>query len=261
VHRIGHTSNIDPFLLYQLYATLGSDPASVDPVTGMPLDDTYGRDGRRVDPSQDAMVAAYQQMMAELLELLVMWVMSNQAQSQNHGRNLGSMPSGGFSGSPQRASWGPQSGGSQSGGAPGPVGQVNPNVGATPGVEGAEKWRAMAEEYGRAYGVPADYILALIKTESNGNPQAIGDNGHSVGLFQLHDQGVGHGLSVEQRMDPRVQFEKMMPRIKAAYDSGRAQGLDGAQLAIHIAREAERPAEYTLPKYGDSYNAIVSARA
>jgi len=40
------------------------------------------------------------------------------------------------------------------------------------------------------------------KHESGFNQKAVGDRGHSIGLFQLHDKGAGHDLSKEYRADP-----------------------------------------------------------
>ena len=120
-------------------------------------------------------------------------------------------------------------------------------------------WKQEAERYGQAYGVPAEFILALILAESGGNKDIVGDSGHSIGLFQLHDKGVGYGYTVEERQDPALQFKLMMPRIKAAYEQGVAMGLSGRDLAMHVGREAERPAESGVPRYGTAYDQIVAA--
>ena len=48
-------------------------------------------------------------------------------------------------------------------------------------------------------------MVANAIAESGLNPSAIGDGGHSVGLFQLNDRSAGapwKGLSVEERSDP-----------------------------------------------------------
>jgi len=122
---------------------------------------------------------------------------------------------------------------------------IAPNPYATTaqgGTEGVMAWAQMAAEYGGEAGVPPEFILALIKAESNGNPRAVGDAGHSVGLFQLHDRGVGYGYTVEERYDPALQFQLMMPRIAAAYNAGVAKGLSGRQLAMFVGQQAERPA-------------------
>lgn len=41
----------------------------------------------------------------------------------------------------------------------------------------------------RQLGVPTNLALAMMRQESGGNPRAIGDNGSSFGLFQLHQGG------------------------------------------------------------------------
>lgn len=50
--------------------------------------------------------------------------------------------------------------------------------------------------------IPDNIIAASIvnaAAESGLNPQAIGDNGNSVGAFQLNSNGLGHKLTVEER--------------------------------------------------------------
>lgn len=49
--------------------------------------------------------------------------------------------------------------------------------------------------------VPRELVLAVILQESGGDPDAIGDDGHSVGLMQLHDRGEGSGMTVEDRQN------------------------------------------------------------
>jgi len=140
---------------------------------------------------------------------------------------------------------------------------IAPNPYATTaqgGTEGVRAWADMAAQYGGEAGVPPEFILALIKAESNGNPRAVGDAGHSVGLFQLHDRGVGYGYTVEQRYDPALQFQLMMPRIAAAYQAGVAKGLSGRQLAMFVGQQAERPAAAAVPRYGVAYDQITGAR-
>lgn len=44
----------------------------------------------------------------------------------------------------------------------------------------------------------------MVKHESGWRYDAVGDNGHSIGLTQLHDQGLGAGMTVEQRKDPET---------------------------------------------------------
>ncbi|MFN8533271.1 MAG: transglycosylase SLT domain-containing protein [Dehalococcoidia bacterium] len=58
-----------------------------------------------------------------------------------------------------------------------------------------------------AYGVDPCVIAAMCWQESGFRPDAVGDDGHSIGLLQLHDEGLGFGLSVEERMDPERNLE------------------------------------------------------
>lgn len=139
-------------------------------------------------------------------------------------------------------------------------GAVLPPAPASPpapsGLPGALGWLDTAKDYGERYNVPPEYILPLIQAESGGNPQAVGDNGASVGLFQLHERGVGYGLTVEERYNPQLQFDRMMPRIKAAYDQGRARGLQGRALAEFVGGQAEVSVPESHYRYGDAYDWI-----
>lgn len=89
-------------------------------------------------------------------------------------------------------------------------------------------------------------VAAGAFAESGFNPRAIGDSGHSVGLFQMHDRGAGAGLG-DSRYDPDVQAQHMLPRYAAAYQKYRALGYQGAQLAAWVAAEAERPLGWDNP--------------
>src|SRR5476649_481711 len=51
-------------------------------------------------------------------------------------------------------------------------------------------------------GIPPEVALAIANQESGLNPASVGDGGHSIGLFQLNDQGEGHNMSVAAREDP-----------------------------------------------------------
>ncbi|MCK6544408.1 transglycosylase SLT domain-containing protein [Myxococcota bacterium] len=199
-----------------------------------------------------------------LLGLLIEYLANYLQQNGMQGRDLGNLGGGKQGGAGGGGGGTGGTGGASGGNAGSPSATTGASNVTPPGTanagEGVERWRPMVREYAAKHGIPEgqmahfeNFVLTMMKVESGGNPNAIGDNGHSVGLFQMHDQGAGHGMSVEQRKDPRVQFETMMPKFVAAYRSGRAQGLDGAQLAIHIAREAERPAASMLPKYGRAY--------
>jgi soluble lytic murein transglycosylase-like protein len=50
---------------------------------------------------------------------------------------------------------------------------------------GAQAYAALAEEYGKQYGVPPALLLGLVEVESGGNPRAVSPTG-DVGLTQIH---------------------------------------------------------------------------
>lgn len=52
------------------------------------------------------------------------------------------------------------------------------------------------------HNIDSDLVVAVVYQESGGQATAVGDDGHSVGLMQLHDEGAGSGMSVEARIDP-----------------------------------------------------------
>lgn len=43
----------------------------------------------------------------------------------------------------------------------------------------------LPKQIAEQYGLDPDIVKAIIKIESNGNPQAVGDNGQSIGLMQI----------------------------------------------------------------------------
>ena len=62
--------------------------------------------------------------------------------------------------------------------------------------------RAVMERNG-ATGFLTKVMVAGALTESSGNTDAVGDGGHSIGIFQLHDQGLGHGMTAAQSFELR----------------------------------------------------------
>ena len=83
--------------------------------------------------------------------------------------------------------------------------------------------------------------------ESGWNPNAVGDDGHSIGLFQLNDWGAGSGLSVEFRKDPRNNAKTILEREVLAKRglTLRTRAEEGAgvgELAAIFSRDIERPA-------------------
>lgn len=60
--------------------------------------------------------------------------------------------------------------------------------------------------YSALYGVSASTMRAVIKCESNFNPNAVGDGGHSRGLVQIHDQ-YWPEVTDEMAFDPEFAVE------------------------------------------------------
>ncbi|HLH22433.1 MAG TPA: NlpC/P60 family protein [Chloroflexota bacterium] len=97
---------------------------------------------------------------------------------------------------------------------------------------------------------PVDTIMvAGARTEAPApdggvDPLAVGDGGHSIGIFQLHDQGRGAGLSVAQRQDFTVATRTMLPYYRRGYELAQSEGLAGEEAAVYAYLHAERPAGY-----------------
>lgn len=105
------------------------------------------------------------------------------------------------------------------------------------------------EEFVSAGLHPNIAIAAIVNadTESGLNPEAVGDGGHSIGLFQLHDRGGGQGMSVEDRKDPRKNSKRMIETIKGSFGkdlrSSAEQNVSIPDLAAIFSRDVERPAD------------------
>ena len=64
-------------------------------------------------------------------------------------------------------------------------------------------------------GVDPKLALAIAQQESGFNPNAIGDSGNSVGLFQLNIMGEGAGMTVAQREDPETNARIALTQVAA----------------------------------------------
>jgi len=74
------------------------------------------------------------------------------------------------------------------------------------------------------YDVPLPLVAAVIQVESDWNPRALGDNGTSFGLFQLHIGGQAEdafrdGHSREDLYNPEINARYAMPYIASAWDT------------------------------------------
>ena len=69
------------------------------------------------------------------------------------------------------------------------------------------------------FGLEHNILLAVAKVESNMDNHVIGDGGHSVGAFQLHDQGAGAEMTVAQRMDWGTSARKAAEYLSQLWES------------------------------------------
>ena len=58
-------------------------------------------------------------------------------------------------------------------------------------------------------------VLSTLDAESGGRVDAVGDNGHSIGLFQMHSAGAGAGMSIAMRDNPATQFRHARSIVKS----------------------------------------------
>ncbi|MGA8330440.1 MAG: transglycosylase SLT domain-containing protein [Mycobacterium sp.] len=88
-------------------------------------------------------------------------------------------------------------------------------------------------------GIPPALAMAVAQQESGMDPASIGDQGHSIGLFQLNDQGEGAGMSVAAREDPVTNTRIALTQIANVMRS--EPNMSWGQIAA----AAQRPADPT----------------
>ena len=79
-----------------------------------------------------------------------------------------------------------------------------------------ERWLTEEElirNYAAVYGVNPDMAVAVAKCESSLNPNAIGDGGHSRGLWQIHRPSHPY-MTDEKAFNPEESTKWAMPRLK-----------------------------------------------
>jgi LAS superfamily LD-carboxypeptidase LdcB len=141
-------------------------------------------------------------------------------------------------------------GGGDGGGYRGGVGPGYSGPGQPAPVEGNSSLLhnvQIVKEIAEKHGVDPLLAVATMLQESGGNSRAIGDGGDSVGLFQLNENGLGAGMSVEERMDPRKNAEiaiAHMAQTQATDQNGDGQ-ITGGDLAV----SSQRPAEHVRDEY------------
>lgn len=114
--------------------------------------------------------------------------------------------------------------------------------------------RVIEREFLAAGFVPEVAAAAIVNAiaESGLNPNAVGDRGASVGLFQLHERGGGAGMSVEERKDPVKNTRRIIREARRAHGFMWLVGRgvrDLSQLASAFSTYVERPAD----KVGEAF--------
>jgi soluble lytic murein transglycosylase-like protein len=95
------------------------------------------------------------------------------------------------------------------------------------------QWDALLNRLGQKYNVPPTFLKAVMLSESGGQPDAVGDQGHSVGLFQLNDQGYGAGMG-DARFDPATNADRGARGLAEAWHAGEKAGFTG-EYAVRAA--------------------------
>ncbi|WP_322796775.1 transglycosylase SLT domain-containing protein [Tepidiforma sp.] len=122
--------------------------------------------------------------------------------------------------------------------APAAAGRADPSLAHTPiaareSAADQDRWDALLNRLGQKYNVPPLFLKAVMLIESGGRPDAIGDNGHSVGLFQLHDQGYGAGMG-DLRFDPEANADRAARGLAASWQAVTRAGYTG-EYAVRAA--------------------------
>jgi len=96
-----------------------------------------------------------------------------------------------------------------------------------------DQWDSLLNRAGQKYNVPPIFLKSVMLIESGGRPDAVGDGGHSVGLFQLHDQGYGFGMG-DSRFDPEANIDRAAKGLAEAWQAGERAGYTG-EFALRAA--------------------------
>lgn len=105
----------------------------------------------------------------------------------------------------------------------------------------------ISAEFGsQGFGWLANAAIANAYAESRLDPNAVGDNGHAVGLFQLNDavsSAAGYGMTTEDRKNPVINTRRILEVVRSS-DGASIRAAHGtashSQLASLFAQWAER---------------------
>lgn len=153
--------------------------------------------------------------------------------------------------------------------APGPRAIAGPNRSFAPHTPIASssaadpgRWDGLLNRLGAKYNVPPLFLKAVMLAESGGRPDAIGDDGHSVGLFQLHDQGYGAGMG-DLRYNPDVNADRAARGLAEAWHAGQRAGYSG-EFAVRAAYDYSFNPGGGFAYQGDAvvrhYNTLLAAQ-
>jgi hypothetical protein len=92
-----------------------------------------------------------------------------------------------------------------------------------------------AERVGLGFLFEAAVVNAY--AESLLDPEAVGDGGLSVGLFQLHARGAGRGMSVEDRKDPQKNARRIF-EVCLGPDGDKLRAMQAASVEDRVAEFA-----------------------
>lgn len=109
--------------------------------------------------------------------------------------------------------------------------------------EEAKQAKQVISEEAKKYNLPEWIPLTIAEHESRFNPRAIGDQGTSFGLFQLHRGGglAPENLTDEELKDPRRNAEIAMPHLAKGYKRGMEKGLTEFELLKYVANTSGWP--------------------
>ncbi len=114
----------------------------------------------------------------------------------------------------------------------GRAGQAGRPLPIVPGIR--PEFVALADKWARAYGLPLQWVLATILSESNGNPNTVGDyhvdpQGASIGLMQVNvvahaDELARAGLTRADMFNPDINIQWGTMILAKCVNSARARG-------------------------------------
>lgn len=103
-------------------------------------------------------------------------------------------------------------------------------------------------------------LHAIALAESSGDPNAIGDRGQSVGLFQNRMvKGRGGNYSKQQLLDPEFNSKLAAEELSRYYKMGVQKGLTGDRLVAYVSKYGQRPAAGLEENAAEKYGQMVGA--